>query len=530
MNHKRVTILLVIILLVAMSWKLFLVIADKVPFNADEAVVGLMARHILQGNWSIFFYGQSYMGSLDATLVAVGFAIFGQSVWVIRLVQSLLFAGVLATTYWLGLEAFQSPKVGLVAAGLLAIPTVNVTLYTTASLGGYGEALLVGNLLLVLALKLGGRAQPVLAFLWGVFAGLGLWANGLTLVYSFPALVFLIYKVGRSIGPLKLLPYLLYIGLGGALGAMPWWIYAAQNGFTNLLMELLGSAVAVEQLGWLERTGMHLVNFILLGIPVTLGLRPPWSVDWLALPLIPFALAAWVVVFISTYRAMKRERQKRDRFGLIGGVGLTLVAGFLFTAFGIDPSGRYFLPLGIPLAIFAALYGVHGPDKLWLRTSVLLTIVLYQVAGNVQSVANDPPGLTTQFHQPTIIDRTYDQELIQFLFEQQETKGYSNYWVAYPLAFHSEEKLIFTPMLPYHTDLRYTQRDNRYAPYQKMVDDSQRAAYITTRNAALDEKLEAGFAKLKVTYSQKQIGDYHIYYGFSRKVEPQEIGFGTTWP
>jgi hypothetical protein len=31
---------------------------------------------------------------------------------------------------------------------LLAIPSVNVILYTTVSLGGYGEALLLGNLIL----------------------------------------------------------------------------------------------------------------------------------------------------------------------------------------------------------------------------------------------------------------------------------------------------------------------------------------------------------------------------------------------
>jgi hypothetical protein len=36
------------------------------PFNSDEAIVGLMARHMLQGERPLFFYGQAYLGSLDA--------------------------------------------------------------------------------------------------------------------------------------------------------------------------------------------------------------------------------------------------------------------------------------------------------------------------------------------------------------------------------------------------------------------------------------------------------------------------------
>ena len=41
-----------------------------------------MARHILLGARPAFFYGQAYMGSLDAFLAAAAFAIFGQQAWV----------------------------------------------------------------------------------------------------------------------------------------------------------------------------------------------------------------------------------------------------------------------------------------------------------------------------------------------------------------------------------------------------------------------------------------------------------------
>jgi hypothetical protein len=36
-----------------------------------------MGRHILHGEFPIFFYGQKYMGSLEAHLGALGFALGG---------------------------------------------------------------------------------------------------------------------------------------------------------------------------------------------------------------------------------------------------------------------------------------------------------------------------------------------------------------------------------------------------------------------------------------------------------------------
>jgi 4-amino-4-deoxy-L-arabinose transferase-like glycosyltransferase len=124
------------VLLLAAAWRIVFFFWDVIPFNSDEAVVALMARHILMGERPIFFYGQAYMGSLDAFLVALGFLLFGQQVWVIRLVQMVLYLAILLLTILIGKEAFGSYSSGILAAVLLAIPTVNVTLYTTATLAG----------------------------------------------------------------------------------------------------------------------------------------------------------------------------------------------------------------------------------------------------------------------------------------------------------------------------------------------------------------------------------------------------------
>lgn len=527
---KRNWFWLILILVAAAGWKYTLLRLDVVPFNSDEAVVGLMARHILAGELPVFFYGQSYMGSLDAFLVAFGFAILGQAVWVIRLVQGILYLLVLLTTAWLGYEVTGSSKIGLLAAGLLAIPTVNVSLYTTISLGGYLEALLIGNLILIQSLRLARSPGLKGGLLWGFLAGLGMWANGLTLIYSLPGLV---YLVGVQKTPFKTSLNLRCLGgiaIGGIIGALPWWIYAWQNGFQSLIGELLGSAVSVEQVSWLVRTGMHMVNLVLLGFSVIFGLRPPWVITWLALPILPLALIAWGIVLIHLYRLMKNPSPGRAVYSLLAGVGLTLFAGFLFTSFGVDPSGRYFIPLAVPLSVYAADFALRSDSKKWLRYVVPTVIIIFQFAGNLQSALTYPPGFTTQFYEPTIIEHRRDEELVRFLIEKGELHGYTNYWVAYPLAFLSNEEALFTPRLPYHQDLRYTARDNRYTPYNEIVEASQRIAYISTRNPSLDNRLTAEFAALGVSWQENWIGEYHIFYALSRAVRPEELNLGADAP
>ncbi len=245
---KKEPLALMGVLLAAAGVKAALTLGGRVPFNADEAVVALMARHILQGERPIFFYGQAYMGSLDAFLIAGAFKLLGEQVWVMRLVQGLLYLGVLVSVYWIGREGFGSARIGLIAAALLAVPVVNVSLYTTATLGGYGEALLIGNLLLWLGMRIanvfreqGARSLSLwkLVLGWGFLAGLGFWAFGFSLVYAIPVGVYLLVLVGRRApsGVLKLAGVTL---IGFVLGASPVWVYVWKNGLAQLVRELSG--------------------------------------------------------------------------------------------------------------------------------------------------------------------------------------------------------------------------------------------------------------------------------------------------
>ena len=281
--------------------------------------------------------------------------------------------------------------------------------------------------------------------------------------------------------------------------------------------------MAVEQEPILRILWDHFLALLLLGTSVVVGMRPPWSVNWLALPMIPFVLVVWAMILIGIRKIPQPDGGNKIPLRILLGVIAFLCLGFIFTSFGVDPSGRYFLPINVIFALLAGLVLNYWRtiNRFW--AVPLVVILAFQGIGLVQCSARTPPGFTTQFYQPSQLDMGKMNELIDFLNANKITRGYSNYWISYPLAFLSHEKLIFTPELPYHSDLRYTNRDNRYAPYQTLVDESRQIAYISSKNPALDERLESEFSRAGIAWETAQIGDFKVYYHLSAPIRPDQI-------
>jgi 4-amino-4-deoxy-L-arabinose transferase-like glycosyltransferase len=508
---------LAIILTGALALKAALLALGAVPFNADEAIVALMARHILQGERPLFFYGQAYMGSLDAYLVAAAFQVFGERVLAIRLVQVTLFAAVVATSYPVALRFNGARRTALLVVLLLAFPPVLLTLYTTASLGGYGEALLVGNILLWWGHRLGWEdAQRWGLWLaWGLVAGLGFWTMGLVLVYLVPVALWLLWRHGARSWRRYLLA-----ALGFAAGSLPWWLGNLRQVDAGVA-ELFGTAVRSTATagGLVGNVGARTFNFFVLGLPALFGLRFPWSVKgpplWLAVPTLALYLGALTYgLRRSLPHSSSTPSSSSPPSSLLWSICGMLFLGFVLTPFGGDPSGRYFLPLYLPLFIFTAEALMALRERVGRCAWVALGAVLaFNLASTVQAASISPPGITTQ--------------LIDFLRAHDGTRGYTNYWVAYPIAFLSSEEIVLVPRLPYKADLRYTPRDDRYAPYGEWVEASPTAIYVTTNHSALDGLLREGFAALGVDFQEVQIGSYHVFYDLSRKVTPGEIALWT---
>src|SRR5712692_2891533 len=86
-------------LLVAAAIRVWLVIHTHGVIDGDEALVGIQAEHILRGELPVYFSGQPYLGSLETYCIALLFAIFGASVWVLR-AEPILMSLILVWLTW----------------------------------------------------------------------------------------------------------------------------------------------------------------------------------------------------------------------------------------------------------------------------------------------------------------------------------------------------------------------------------------------------------------------------------------------
>ncbi len=147
----------------------------------DTATVGLMALNILDGERPLFFYGQQYMGALEAYLAAALFRVFGFSMLSLSLSPILFSIGWIAGTYLLFTELLGR-RAGLAAALVLAIPGWQTLWYNIASYGGYPGAFCFGTWALWLCLRtaqrdLSRKAEWIHILSIGFLAGIALWTN-----------------------------------------------------------------------------------------------------------------------------------------------------------------------------------------------------------------------------------------------------------------------------------------------------------------------------------------------------------------
>lgn len=526
LDNKVISI--VILLIIHFLFRFLLLSINAFPFNSDEAVVGLMAKHILDGENFIYFYGQSYMGSLDAYLVSLGFLLFGEKIWVIRLIQIILYGMVIIFSYLFVDTSFQNKKIAFVSSLFLVFPAVNVVLYTTVSLGGYGEALLFGVISFYAAALISKdcennkKINSIYIGIIGLLLGIGLYVNPISLTMIVPAILFVSWKIMKSSKSKKeIFTQFIILLIFFLFGSVLFWYSLILTNGSAVIREIGGSAVAIEIESYPQRTISHAISLVLFGPTVILGLRPPWGVNLIGKLFVPIVIFYWLLAVYLFFKKRIYKFEEVPLFVALFGVIIFVAGGFIFTSFGIDPSGRYFLPIVFPLSVFSGYAFIKLKNKLIYALGILTLV--FQFLGTWTS-GTEKPYITTQFYSPAQVEHLRINELQQFLINEGEYYGFSNYWISYPLAFVSDEKIISIPKLPYHQDLRYTERDNRISKYNTIIENGNSYFYITSNNPELDNLLVTAFKENQIEYLQNQIDDYHIFYNLSKKITPEELG------
>ncbi len=264
----------------------------------DEAGTGLMARHVLHGEFPLFYWGENYGGTLESFLTSVVFALFDSSVVTVRLIPvglSLLF---LALSHRLARDLYDEQTAWL-AVLYAAVPPIILLHFTVTAKSSYAEIPVFGLLLLLLAIRwargAGGEAKT--AFVLGLVAGIGWWIHLLLVSYLVAVGAFVLLRRRW-----RRLPSEVGAALGGfLLGSFAFWIRAlTQPGEGFGLIRLASGRTALEVLsqdigrnlpalfgtsgGWPDPTLNHLVSLVigLVYVPACVFflsdvLRLPWA-------------------------------------------------------------------------------------------------------------------------------------------------------------------------------------------------------------------------------------------------------------
>jgi hypothetical protein len=434
-------------LLVGLAVRLAVIAGPLGEIDGDEAVVGLMARHIaFLGDRPVFYYGQPYLGSLEAFSAAPFFRVFNSSTLLLKLVPSVYSLGFLALSAILARRVFGTAA-GLATAAYLAVPPAMWAVWSTKARGGYAELLFLGQALLLVTLALAQARSRRLALLWGILAGVAFWTHLLAVVYLLPAVLFLalgrrakwsVQEAGLAVA-------------GGVLGMAPLIFDNLSHGFLTLAALLQPADIPLDQ--WAQ-----LLRFFRVGVPVLLGLGQPttsesmFDQDWLQRPaghlwvvaLTLLVLAVALAVYVPSLRrlvACGADHLSEPAILLL--VALVVPPVVAMTRFGFFVSEpRYALPLysAVPL-LAGALWSVRvrlpipWPDLgRWLVVGGVLAFNVWSLLSTDQRLwrAEDTPNSTA----------TTRAELVQYLVAGDRHQMYTDYWIGYPIMFESRETVL----------------------------------------------------------------------------------------
>ncbi|MFD6567736.1 hypothetical protein [Micromonospora profundi] len=483
-------------LLAGIGYRLWLLAHSTPATNSDEATMGLAALHIARGEgFPVWFYGQQYMGTLEAYLAAPIFALAGgPSVLGLRLPTVALYALFLLLAWRLTLRLTGDRWFGLLVVALLALGSDRIVKNQLIAGGGYPEMNAAGVALALLAVDLAaGRPGRRLArwALWGFLAGLMLWVDPLVLPYVAATAAVLVGFCHRELrGRAGAL-----LGSAAALGAAPLLLHSLVNG-RNPLSAVLVASGANASADWADRLHGGLV----LGPPLGMGFCAPgscatWQLWWaLALPVLLAVAAA------TAWRALRRHTDPAPRAAAATRLALVLAAVAALGAYtvssaaGLTPveSSRYLSCLLISLP--ALLWPVWTAARRGLRPSAadrggigsaLVRPVAVAVLVATLGTAVHATWRAAQTAPPTRAAEARHAELVSTLRQLGVRHVRAGYWTCNRLTFASAEDVVCAVV-----DDTLRPGFDRYPAYRREVERAATAAWVAPTGSPLAARLD----------------------------------------
>ena len=504
-------ILYVFVLIVAgLLLRLDFLIPSKFVIDADEGIVGLMAKHMAEGGpMPIFYYGQDYMGSLEPWLVSLLFELFGISNEALKFVPLAFSLLLIPTMFLLGLE-FGGKTTARLAALFTAIPPVGLVVWSGKARGGFVEVLLLGALALLLAVRWNKERDFRLSglFVFSFLIGFGWWTNNQMIFFAVPVGLVVLSKLLYASFPDALSRLItaarsLVVGLcASILGALPFWLYNIENHFASFNMfRKAGGGDLLE----------HLQGLFTTALPILFGAKHFWETAdvFPKSTLVAYLLNGFLfLAFLCFYR---REISNLFRLRVAPNHPAALLLVLILTTFILFVASSFGHLVQAPRYLLPAYVGLF---LLWAVTLERLSAffrgaVPLVVAGLLGfHVASAYAGGRAIPGEPIIYnwDRvSFDHApLINFL----DSHGYrwvrTNYWIGYRLAFETREQTRF---LVFREPMQT--RIESYRTAGRLENERLMPLVLSPTQAPI---VASALAALGYTFERAEVGGYIIFH------------------
>lgn len=464
-----------LIVLRAAVWIVF----EQAHFDSDQAVIGLMAKHLAEGRaFPLFFYGQHYMLAVEAWMAAPVFSMFGASVAALKMPLLFVNFAACAVLLWILVRKIGlTPVEAFLASIFFILPPPLVSARLVEAQGSNIEPFLYVLVLWLL------RDRPI-AF--GLFAGFAFLHREFS-AYAVAAILGLDVLTGRAFNRERLRGY-----------AMAWGMFALVAVIVGILKtraDLLGPGTAgTLNVGGFDAQVSSWGGFLCwppgeLGVNLrwlfqqNLGTMFNWRPDvlgppgWRGTPAGHTWLAAALVgmVALASGVAVARARSVGAAAWQFGAYLMIVAveAAFAYAVLGCSVRDltliRYtLLTLLFPIGLLAIFFAAK--PLVWARAAVCSLVLLW--AGC--SFLDNARFLAAFVHDPQPAPA---RDLVNYLESQGVRYGRGTYWVAYQLDFLSNERLTVSSL-----------DKVRVAEYQKMADEHDRQTVHVTPNRGWPER------------------------------------------
>ena len=502
------------LLVVGLLLRLDFLIPDNFIVDADEAIVGLMAKHMNEGkDFPVFYYGQNYMGSFEPMLAALVFKIFGISNGALKAVPLIFSLILIAVAYLIGFE-LGGRRVAFKSAILTAIPPAALIVWSGKARGGFIEIVVIGALALLVCLRWMKKPDAPLrgTLLMGLLLGFGWWVNNQIIFFMLPVAfaVFsrLIYYA-QSTAAKKSAQLLKHLAAGVTaffIGGLPFWIFNIQHNFSSFGMFNRSPKSDILE---------HFAGLFATSIPIIFGAKHFWETN----DIFPFSTATAYLLYggalacllyfypkqLKDIVALKVDPQQPCMLLLL----FLVVTGTVFavSSFGhLVQAPRYLLPAyaGIFPLIALVLTGIQARSRA--AGGALLACFLAFNLGSAYVGGRAIPGEPIVFNWDRVAKD--HSQLITWLEQKHYDIIRTNYWIGYRLAFETEEKLKFVVFQEPHNT-----RIESYRQEAKKSGIDFTPLVLSPGQAAI---VEAGMNALGYRYTQTTIDGYVVLYDISR--------------